>query len=245
MQTALGVFTAIEGTLLAAETLKAGPNQEVVEALTGAGVPVVPVTVMTLEEIAPIARELGLSHAMIIEAGGAIARWQNRQWVVEPCGPDADTLLNVVREIEDRSGANLFVHMPEGGAARRFSEPFVIEDGDLEAVKAAAAEIGFSVRRGRRFLHLCRACYEGEAFTRVRDELGCRTTIAVGGSPLDAQFLSRADIPIIVPGADGQTDAELLRSVPRARIAPAPAPDGWADAVSEAWKETLTRRAMT
>jgi len=36
---------------------------------------VVPTTMMTLEEVEPIAQELGVRHAMVIEGGGAIARW--------------------------------------------------------------------------------------------------------------------------------------------------------------------------
>jgi hypothetical protein len=119
---------------------------------------------------------------------------------------------------------------------RRFSEPFVIEAGDPEAVKSAAAAIGFSVRKGRRFLHLCRACDEGEAFTRLRDELQCELTIAVGSALVDAEFLGQADIPIILPGSDGQPDAELCAAVPHARIAATGGPDGWAAAIADAWR---------
>jgi mannosyl-3-phosphoglycerate phosphatase family protein len=246
----VAVFTSVDGTLLDARTFDAGPNRAAVRRLAAAGIPVIPVTVMTLEEVAPIAAELGLRHAMIVEAGGAIARWNGTVWDVEPCGPPAETLLDVVLDLENRSGANLLVYsaLPDADAARlsgrsgemlrasthrRFSEPFVIESGDLEAVKRAAASIGFSVRRGRRFLHLCRTCDEGEAFTRLREELQCDVAIAVGGAAVDVEFLARADIPIIIPGPDGQPDAELLTSLPHARVAPSPAPRGWAAAVDD------------
>lgn len=249
----VAVFTSVDGTLLDARTFDPGSSRAAVRRLVAAGIPVIPVSVMTLEEIAPIAAELGLQHAMIVEAGGAIARWTGSEWEVEPCGPPAETLLDVVLDIEQRSGANLLVYsaLPEADAARLsgrsgqmlqasthrcFSEPFVIESGDVENVKRAAAAIGFSVRSGRRFLHLCRACDEGEAFTRLRDELQCDVAIAVGGAPVDAEFMMRAEIPIIVPGPDGKADPELLASVPKARVAPAPGPDGWAAAVEEAWQ---------
>lgn len=249
----LAIFTAIDGTLLDARTFDAGVNRAVIRKLVNANVPVIPMSVMTLDELAPIANELGLRHAMIIEAGGAIARWTGERWDVEPCGPPAETLLDVIREIEDRSGANLLVYsalpepeaqrlsgrsgeMLEASIHRRFSEPFVVESGDLASVRRAAAAMGFSVRPGRRFLHLCRECDEGETFARVRDELRCDTTIAVGGSLVDAEFLGRADIAIVIPGADGKPDAELLAKVPHARVAPAPAPDGWAAAVQEVWR---------
>lgn len=260
----MAVFTSIDGTLLDAHTFEPGPAKPLVRRLLAAGVPVIPVSVMTLEEIAPIAATLGLHHAMVIEAGGAIARWSGTAWEVEPCGPPAETLLDVVRDIEERSGASLLVYsaLPEGEAARlsgrsgellrasthrRFSEPFVIETGELANVQRAASEIGFSVRRGRRFLHLCRACDEGEAFTRLRDELRCDVAVGVGGAAVDGEFLALADVPIIVPGPNGEVDAELLASVPNARVAPAPGPGGWVagvkEAVDEAWQGFAVTRA--
>lgn len=255
----IAVFTSLEGALLDARTCDPGPSRAVVRRLLSANVPVIPVTVMTLEEIVPIAADLSLRHAMIFEAGGAIARRTGERWDVEPCGPPAETLLDVVLEIERQSGASLLIYsaMPESEAARLsgrtgerlrastqrcFSEPFVIESGDPESVKRTAAALGFSVRRGRRFLHLCRACDEGEAFTRVRDELECDLAIAAGSAPIDAELLARADFPIIVPGPDGTPDAELLAAVPYARIAPAPGPAGWSAAIEEAWRTHTSSR---
>lgn len=256
----LAVFTAIDGTLLDSRTFDPGENRDLVRGLVSAGVSVIPVSVLTAGELEPIAAELGLREAMIVEAGGAIARWRETQWEIEACGPPAETLLDVIREIEDRSGARLLVPLsaeeatilpdrpgdvPRPPVRHRFSEPFVIESGTLEAVRQAAASIGFSVRPGRRFLHLCRECDEGEAFTRVREELRCETTIAVGGSPVDAEFLSRADVAIVIPGSDGEADAELLAKVPHARVADAPAPEGWRHAVEEAWQAQVAIRRQT
>ncbi|HEX6639817.1 MAG TPA: hypothetical protein VF215_01825 [Thermoanaerobaculia bacterium] len=257
----LAVFTAVDGTLLDSRTFDAGKNRATIERLAAADIPVVPMSVMTLDELAPIAASLGLQTAMVVEAGGAIARWKDGRWEVEPSGPRAETFLSVITEIEDRSGASLLIYsaMEESAAAkvsgrsgemlhastrRAFSEPFLIESGDLEAVERAATEIGFSVRRGRRFFHLCRECDEGEAFSRLRDELQCDVTIAVGGSLVDAEFLARADVPIVVPAADGTIDAELVARVTAARIAPSPAPAGWAAAVEEAVRSTTSKRRI-
>jgi mannosyl-3-phosphoglycerate phosphatase len=244
------VFTAIDGTLLDAETHDFSGARPMLQRLHATGVPVVPVTTMTLEEMEPIARELGIRHAMIIEYGGGIARWTDSAWEVEPCGPSSDMLLDAVREIEDRSGVDLTVYsvLPDDEAARlsglsgemlhrstrrRFSEPFVVANGEVTEVIKAAASIGFSVRRGRRFLHLCRRCDEGEAFTRLREELRCEVAIALGDSPLDAEFLARAEIPIVVPRPDGCPDPDLIAKVPNARVGPAPGSAGWAAAVGE------------
>jgi mannosyl-3-phosphoglycerate phosphatase family protein len=249
----LAVFTSVDGTLLDVRTFEPGASRSAVRRLVATGIPVIPVSVMTLDELAPIATDLGMRHAMIVEAGGAIARWSGSAWEIEPCGPPAETLLDVVLDIEKRSGANLLVYsaLPQKEAAelsgrsgemlhasthRCFSEPFVIESGDLEKVKRAAAAIGFSVRSGRRFLHLCRSCDEGEAFARLRAELGCETAIAIGGAAVDGEFLTRADLPIIVPGPDGKPDPELLAMVPHAKIAASPGPAGWASAIDEVWQ---------
>jgi mannosyl-3-phosphoglycerate phosphatase len=247
----VAVFTAVDGTLLDPRTFEPGPNRRAIRRLHAAGIPVIPMTVMTLEEIEPLAQELGLRHAMVVEAGGAMARWREGRWELEACGPDAEALLEAIREIEDRSGANLLVYaaLPEPEAARvsgrtgemlrrstrrRFSEPFTIESGSVASVAQAAAALGFSVRRGRRFYHLTRASDEGDAFLKLRHELGCDVAIALGGSPLDADFLRRAEAPIVVPGPDGKPDRELLSRVPRAWIAPSPAPQGWSEAVNVA-----------
>jgi mannosyl-3-phosphoglycerate phosphatase len=248
----VAVFTSVDGTLLDARTFEPGPSRAAVRRLTAAGIPVIPVTVMTLGEVAPVASALGLRHAMIVEAGGAIARWNGRDWEVEACGPPAETLLDVVLEIEKQSGASLLVYsaLPEEEASRlsgrsgemllssthrRFSEPFVIESGEHDAVSRAAESLGFSVRRGRRFLHLCRKFDEGEAFARLREELQCDVAIGIGGAAVDAEFLMRCDIPILVPGPDGEVDPELRATVREARIAPAAGPGGWARAIEDAW----------
>lgn len=216
-----------------------------------------PVSVMTLEEIRPIADELGLQWPMIIEGGNAIARREEGEWVVEPCGPPADVYLDVIRRIEDASGASLLVYsaLPDSDAEqlsgrhgamlnasreRRYSEPFLLESGDLRRVERAAASLGYAVRQGRRFLHLTRDCDQGEAVARVIEELGCDVTIAVGGSPLDAEFMQRAKVAISIPGPDGQHDETVIRSVRGVRLADEPAPVGWAVSVAEACQTILS-----
>ena len=250
----LAVFTSIDGALLDARTFDGTKSRRVAHRLAAADIPVVPVSVMTLDELEPVADAFRLRHAMIIEAGGGIARRQEDRWAVEPCGPPAETLLDVIGEIENRSGARLLVYsalpVPEAshvsgrsGAMlrasmrRRFSEPFLIEEGEPDQVSAAANAMGFSIRRGRRFFHLCRDFDKGEAFTRVRDELGCEIAVAVGSAAIDAEFLSRADIAIVIPGPDGVLDGDLVSAVPAARVAPDPGPAGWAAAIDQVWQE--------
>lgn len=251
----IAIFTAVDGTLAGSRTLR-----RIIREIQQAGTSVVPVTAMTLEETKPVLRQLGIGGPAIIEAGGGIARPLKSRWSIEPCGLSAEAWLDVVRDIEERSGASLLVYsaLPEPEALRlsglegpmlqrsmqrRFSEPFVIEQGDLESIRKAAASIGFHVRQGRRLFYLSRLSDEGKALARVRAELQCEIAVALGTSPLDAEFMRHAEIPIIVPGADGP-DPELVAELPGARIAPAPAPDGWVAAVNEVWTMLATARAL-
>lgn len=252
------MFTAVDGTLLDFDTFDDTASRPVALQLAAEGIPLVPITAMTLEEMEPIARAMGMRHAMIVEAGGAIARWNNGSWEIEACGTEADALLDAVSAIEARSGADLVVYsvLPEKDAARLsgrsgamlrgstrrcFSEPFLIERGDIAEVEKAAALLGFNVKRGRRFFYLTRAGAEAEAFLRLRDELRCDVAIALGGSPLDAEFLLRCELPVIVPRPDGIPDPELVAAVPAAHVAALPGAAGWAGAVSHARRSVVRK----
>ena len=243
------IFTDIDGTLADAGTFDVTPARSALRRLRAMGVPVVPVTSMTLAEMEPIASDMGYPPAMIIESGGAIARCVSSGWEVEPLGPDAESLLDVICQIEERSGADLVVYsaLSSSEAAmlsglsgeklqrstdRRFSEPFVIAAGDPARVANAARTLGFSLCCGRRFLYLPRLSDDGKAFRRLRSELNCRTAIALGDAPANAEFLSRADIPIVIPRADGTPDPDLLK-IGGVRVAPAPGTAGWVAAIEE------------
>jgi len=249
------VFTDLDGTLLDSTTFDFEPARPTINRLRKAGVPVVPVTSKTFDEVEPLADDLALRDALIVESGAGIARWIGGAWVLENLGPPIDVLRQAMAEVAQRSGARIarYSAMPPEDAMRYsglrgealarsqrrlFSEPFILEEGDADAVIAAAGTLGFSVRRGARFLHLCGAIGKGDAVVRVRDEIGRDVTlVALGDAPMDAEFLALADIPIIVPQSDGNPDRRLLRRVPRARLAPAPGPRGWAVAVDRVWQE--------
>jgi hypothetical protein len=51
----LAIFTAVDGTLLDSRTFEAGENRATIERLLAADIPVIPMSVMTLDELAPIA----------------------------------------------------------------------------------------------------------------------------------------------------------------------------------------------
>jgi mannosyl-3-phosphoglycerate phosphatase len=124
-------------------------------------------------------------------------------------------------------------------ARREFDEPLHVPPGggrDLAALRRFAQARGLRITRGGRFHHLHGRTDKGGATRLVRGFLEARhgpvTLVALGDSPLDAPMLAAADLPIIVPRADGHAHPDLRRRLPRARIAPAPGPAGWARAVS-------------
>lgn len=248
------VFTDLDGTLLDGVTFDFEPAHAMLERLRQANVPVVPVTSKTFDEVEPLARELGLRHALIVESGGGIARWDGAVWRLEARGPTSEVLGKALDEIQARTGVRIarYSSMPAAEAARasgltgeslvqsqrrHFSEPFLVESGSPEEVIAEAAALGLTVRRGGRFLHLGGTGGKGDAVARVREELGDLTLVALGDAPMDAEFLVLADIPIIIPRREGAPDPELVRRVPHAQVAPVPGPSGWAAAVEGVWRE--------
>lgn len=123
-------------------------------------------------------------------------------------------------------------------ARREFDEPLRLHGGPriFAAVRRAAARHGLILTRGGRFVHLHGRFDKGLATRRLRRllerEHGPLHLIALGDSPLDAPMLRAADVAIIIPHPDGRADPTLRRLVPRARVAPAAGPSGWALAVN-------------
>lgn len=251
-----GVFTSIEETLLDAGGGASHTTRATIRHLLGAGVPVIPVDAMTLDEMAPLALDLGLESAMVVEAGGAIARPVPGGWRIERTGLSADEHLDLISAIEDRTGASLLVYsaLPPETASRisgrqgerlrastnrHFSEPFIIESGNLHSITRAASELECSICPNGSMFYLRRSGDEMSAIQRLRAELGIEVMIGIGSSLLDEDLLAWAEVPIIVPRRGG-VDRELLDRVPRARIAPAPGPSGWTAAIEQAFELITT-----
>jgi mannosyl-3-phosphoglycerate phosphatase len=250
------VFTALDGSLLDVRTLSFEAARASLRRLIAAGIPVVPVTGKTFAEVRPLADVLGIDGPFVIESGGGIARRVGSSWRLEACGAGTKGLREAVPVIEQRSGARLRLYsamrLDEAATAsgltgmnlrrslqRNFDEPFALESGSLAAVEEAALSLGLSVRTGTRFHHLSGPARKGGAAAqRVRDELAALAgaepfVVALGYAPIDAAFLSLADIPIIIPRRAGTPDPLLVAMMPGAQIAPVGGPEGWAKAIDE------------
>lgn len=262
--TAWMVFTDLDGTLLDARTFSFEAARSALAKLVSARIPLVPVTSKTFAEVRPLADALGIDGPIVIESGGGIARRVGSSWRMEACGADAKSLRAAVPGIEQRSNARLRLYsamrLDEAAAAsgltgidlrrsmqRHFDEPFLLERGAFADVEAAARSLGLRVRSGGRFHHLCGSEGKGAAARRVRDEISAAIgtqpiVVALGDAPMDAEFLSIADIPIIIPRPDGTPDPVLTALLPHARIASAAGPRGWATAIDEI-ADSLTSQA--
>jgi mannosyl-3-phosphoglycerate phosphatase family protein len=140
------------------------------------------------------------------------------------------------REVAERTGLPL----EDARRARRreFDEPFVFEGDQArlhDALRAVLPARGLAWSRGGRFHHLHGDVDKGRAVRVVtgwlRELWPAPYTIALGDSPHDLPMLREADQAVIVPLPGGNADPSLHRSLPRALMAVAPGPVGWARAV--------------
>ena len=245
------VFTDLDGTLLDARDFSWEPARPTLRRLREREALVVPITSKTLGETVRIADELGLRGPLVVESGGGIARRAGAGWLVEGRGVVATRILELLPELERRSGSRLrlFSEMPDAEAAslsglsgdeldrsrrRQFDVPFTT-DASIAAIAAAAEEFGLSVQTGDRFHHLCGRFGKASAVREIvaeatRESGRTPLVIALGESALDAEFVVLADVRIAIPRPGGSVDA-ILAAIPRVRTAPAPGRAGWAGAL--------------
>lgn len=132
---------------------------------------------------------------------------------------------------------------PEAAARarqREYDEPFVLEARDAEKQERFFARLqqqGLRSVRGGRFWHLMGNNDKGVAVERLtelyRQRDGEISTVGLGDSPNDADFLRAVDVPILVAQPDGSHDEEVRNLIPTARLAPGAGPVGWNAAVLE------------
>ncbi|MGB0562316.1 MAG: HAD-IIB family hydrolase [Spirulinaceae cyanobacterium] len=121
---------------------------------------------------------------------------------------------------------------------RDFSEPFVTPraiPGDR--IRAVVTELGHQVVVGDRFSHLIGArSGKGRAvqllvaaYQQAHPEAEI-FTVGLGNSPNDLAMLEVVNLPIVLPGSDGPHPGLQGRGW---QVAPAPAPEGWAQVMRE------------
>ena len=175
------------------------------------------------------------------------------EFLVLPLGIGRPQLLSALKEIAAEVGVKvrgfagltplalkrltgLSRREAERALEREFDEPFLIDGyGRPEAVIRCARAHGLRIRRGGRFFHLAGGSDKGRAVRVLvglyeADGVHVRT-LGLGDAETDLPMLLAVDEPIVMPRSDGSLDPTLAAELPRARLAPAPGPAGWRDAV--------------
>ena len=123
---------------------------------------------------------------------------------------------------------------------REFDEPFLVEKGtpkQKEKFFNWLQQRGLRWREGGRFLHLMGDNDKGVAVRRLvelfQKKFSALRTVGLGDSPNDIDFLAAVDVAVLLTRPDGTHDPELRAKLPRARLAKAPGPAGWNDAVTQ------------
>lgn len=115
-------------------------------------------------------------------------------------------------------------------AAREFSQPFVVDSGEvtLAQMQDVATAFGVRVTQGGRFFHLLGQTDKGAAVALVRRTCAQgHQALGLGDAPNDLPLLLGVDVPVVVPHPERGWHPDLLAALPSARRAPHPGPEGW------------------
>ncbi|HEY9879280.1 MAG TPA: HAD-IIB family hydrolase [Leptolyngbyaceae cyanobacterium] len=271
--TSLLVFTDLDGTLLGSEDYAYAAAVPLLERLVNEGIPVIPVTSKTRQEVETLRQQIGLRDPFVVENGSAIYIPRSQTQFQLPDGEDvgdyrvaqlgcsyvvARAALKAiaqelgrplkgfgdwtVEQVEQMTG--LAHQDAQQAKAREFSEPFMTpKNVETATLVAAVEDFGFRVVVGDRFSHLIGGeAGKGAAVHRLTELYKATlptgstvTTVGLGNSPNDLDMLENVQIPIVVPGQKGPHPQLADRGW---QVAPAPAPEGWAQAL-EATLATL------
>jgi mannosyl-3-phosphoglycerate phosphatase len=171
--------------------------------------------------------QLGVAYVMARAALKAIA-----QEIGRPLKGFGDLSVEQVQQL-----TGLAVTDAKQAKLREFTEPFMTpKNVEPQKLTAAVEAMGFRVVVGDRFSHLIGPeAGKGIAVHRLAALYGgllpageTLVTVGLGNSPNDLDMLENTDISIVLPGSNGPHPRLGDRGW---RIAPEPAPAGWAAAV--------------
>ncbi|MCW5965774.1 MAG: HAD-IIB family hydrolase [Bryobacterales bacterium] len=258
------VATDLDGTLLNHHDYSWAGARKALDALETRGVPVVFCTSKTRAEVDQLRSETGNRHPFITENGGAVylpvgafralsGQFPEKDgYLLIALGREYQTLVAALAEAAEESGCTVrgfagasdsevavWCEFSEAEAAlarqREFDEPFLLEDGDGESLAAAIRRRGFCSVRGGRFWHILGNNDKGAALCALRRAyLGCGVPVSVaalGDSPNDLPLLAQAEWPVVMPSP---RLAEMLESLPHARVAPMAGSAGWGASMLDA-----------
>lgn len=232
------VLTDLDGTLLDHDTYEPGPAAEALRRVLAAGIPVVFCSAKTAAEQQVIRRSLGVGDPYVVENGAAILGLSGTP--VEFGMPYGDVRHRLalgaaragaevrgygdmtVAEVAERTGLD-----PPAAARARlrdYTESFVVEHGEPEALREALGGLGVRVLEGSRFWTALGDHHKGTAVDYLEQYWDGPTTYGIGDYYNDADLLAAVQVPLLVQAYDG-TWAHL--DVPNLTRLPAIGPEGW------------------
>ena len=253
-QSSWWVVTDLDGTLMD-HHYDWSPAKAAIQRLQRCGVPVIPCTSKTAEEVSRFREQIGLHDPFIVENGGAIhgetadgepwhlalgPSWQELRPQLNQLAQDLGQPLQALDDLDADAADRLLglrgdaLHQAQ---RRQCSVPFVspADPAARDKLLALAAQRQLSVVQGNRLGHLLGLeVSKGKALHRLKQHLGCPDVkvLGLGDSPNDLPLLDASDCAVVVPGANGPHPA--LKSGLDAglyQLAPAPHGVGWSQAV--------------
>lgn len=224
-------FTDIDGTLIDHYTYSFELSLEGINLLKSIGVPLIPVSSKTFDEIYSLMKELDLSTPFVFENGCGIAWPDADGYRYETAGAGIDALRELLPVIREYTGAEIlpladlspvdicsFTGLSMGkvmlALKRKASLPFIVagrnllSDEEISALSEILASKGAILTKGGRFNHLLPAgTGKGEAVKRIKsyyyDCVEFPRTGGAGDSLNDLPMLREVNIGYIVRKPDG------------------------------------------
>jgi mannosyl-3-phosphoglycerate phosphatase len=192
------LFTDLDGTLMDEETYSFQPALPALKRLKSLGIPVIPCTSKTSNEVIEIMNRIGLNGPFIVENGSAIFYPEGyfdldhpkasilgyRQVVLGVQYQDILTFFFTLKEkfdlpalgfskmplLEIQRHTNFSEEEAQVAKNREFSEPFILTDQsfDITSMLEFVLENGFRLLKGNRFYHLLGKSDKGQAVQELR-----------------------------------------------------------------------------
>lgn len=250
-------FTDVDGTLIDHHTYSFDESIEGINLLRNRGVPLIPVSSKTFEEISELMAELELPYPFVFENGCGTAYPGVSGYSCEIQGAGAVFLREFIPVVEKSTGARVIL-LPDLAAEeisritgltlekavlalkRRGSLPFIIDgrallsDEEISNLNTLLAPRGVLLTKGGRFNHLLPlSAGKGGAVKRIveyySDCIEHPVTGAAGDSLNDIPMLNAVDIGYVVRKPDGS----FIGGTEGLRITEASGPAGFTEAVKD------------
>jgi len=241
------IFTDLDGTLLDHHTYSWEPARRMIARLRRLGIPWIFTTSKTRAEVEWWRRQMGNTHPYIVENGGAafFPEGPPMEWGV-PYAKLVEALRAASRAsncrvrgfsqmtVEEVSEACQMPFEQALLAKRRdYDEPFMaLDETRVDELVADIERRGLSWTRGGRFWHICGNCDKARAVEAVahayRDRSPDLTTVGLGDSFNDLEFLRKVDQPVLISSPHS---GELHKQLSAAYLTQASGPRGWSEAL--------------